>query len=243
VAEEQREHRRGHGRELHHASDHNFRQWIDVLRGGDEHRGNGDEFDGDVDGEPRAGGAHDHHTAREPNGDCGTDGNVRGGSEWNSTPQLSVEEERREHRWCDVEQLHHAGNYDFGQWINVRSGSDEHCRDGDEFGGDVDGEPGTGGADDHHAARESDGDCGTGGDVRGGGEWNCTAQLPVAEERRGDLWRDLLQLHHASDYDIGQWINIRRGGDEHGGDGDEFDGDVDGEPGACPGDSVESDVD
>jgi hypothetical protein len=131
-----------------------------------------------------------------------------------------VAEERRGDLWRDLLQLQHAGDHDFRQRIGFLRGGDQHGRDGDEFGGDTDGEPCAGGAHDHHAAREPDGDRGTDGDVRGGGEWNCTAELPVAEKRRGDLWCDLLQLHHASNYDIGQWIGFLRGGDEHGRDGD-----------------------
>ena len=159
--------------------------------------------DGDADGEPGAGGTDNQHAACKSDGDCRTDGDVRGGGEWNCTPELPVAEERCEYCRGHGCELHHAGNHNFRQWINVRSGGDEHGRDSDEFGGDADGEPSTRVTHDHYAAREPDGDCGTDGDVRGGGEWDCTTQLPVAEERRGDLRCDLLQLHHTSDYDLG----------------------------------------
>jgi len=146
--------------------------------------GDGDEFDGDVDGEPGTGVTDDHHAAREPDGDRGTDGDVRGGGEWNSTAELPVAEERREHRRGHGRELHHASDYDIGQWINVRSGRQQHGGDGDKFGGDADGEPGAGVTDNHHAAREPDGDCGTDSDVHGGGGRDSTTQLSVAEERR-----------------------------------------------------------
>jgi hypothetical protein len=189
--------------QLHHTSDYDLGQWVDFFCGGDEQGRNGDEFGGDADGEPGVRGTDDHHAARESDGDCGTDGDVRGGGEWNCTAELPVAEERRGDLWCDLLQLHHASDHNFRQRINVRSGGQQHGGDGDEFGGDADGEPGAGVTDDHHATGEPDGDCGTDGDVHGGGEWNSTAELPVEEEQREHRRSHGRELHHAGNHDFG----------------------------------------
>src|SRR5258708_4438947 len=184
-------------------------------RGRQQHGGDGDKFGGDADGEPCAGVTDGHHAARGPDGDCGTDGDVRGGGSRDSAAELPVAEEQREHRRCHVERLHHASDHNFRQWVNVLCGGDEHGRDGDEFGGDADSEPCAGVTDDHHTASKSDGDRGTDGDVLGGGEWNSTAELSVEEERREHRRGHDRELHHASNYHLGKWINFLRGGREN----------------------------
>src|SRR5258707_195599 len=144
-----------------------------------------------------------HYGAGEPDGDCGTDGDIRGGGGRDCTAELPEEEERRSDLWCDLLQLHLPSNHNFGQWIELLCGGDEHGGDGDEFGGDADGEPSTRVTDDQHAAREPNGDCGTDGDVHGGGGRDYTAELPVAEERREYRRRHGRELHHAGNYHFG----------------------------------------
>ena len=53
--------------------------------------------------------------------------------------------------------------------------------------------------------------------------------LPVAEERREYRRSYGNQLHHTGNDHVGQWIDIRRGGEQHGGNGDQRSGDADGE--------------
>ena len=60
-----------------------------------------------------------------------------------------------------------------------------------------------GGADDHDAAGEPDGDGGTDGDVHGGGWRDSAAELPVAEERGEHQRGDGDQLYDASNNDDG----------------------------------------
>src|SRR5260370_826229 len=155
--------------QLHDIGDSDGGQRIDIRSGGKQCNGDGDEHCGDTDGECGSGGADDHDAAGESDGDGGTDGDVCSGGWGDRTAWLPVAEERGEHRGSHVQQLHDIGDSDGGQRIDVRCGGKQHSGDGDEHCGDADGECGPGGADDHDAAGESDGDGGTDGDVHGGG--------------------------------------------------------------------------
>src|SRR4029077_2187426 len=87
-------------------------------------------------------------------------------------------------------------------------GGEERGGNGDQRGGYADGESGAGGTDNHHAARESDGDGGTDGHVHGGGYGHGTAELPVAEER-GEYRRGHgSELHHTGNHDGRQWSDF-----------------------------------
>src|SRR5258708_19242489 len=79
----------------------------------------------------------------------------------------------------------------------------------------MDGGRGSGGVDDQSAASESDGNRGTDGNVHGGGGRDSAARLPVAEERSEYCGSDFSELHDAGYDDLGQWIDVRCGGDEH----------------------------
>ena len=138
-------------------------------------------------------------------------------------------EERSEHRRSHGGELHDASDDDFRQRIDVPSGGDEHGRYGDKYGSDTDREPSAGSADDHHATSESDGDGGTDGDVHGGGSRNGSAELSVAEERSEYRRSHGSELHDTGDDDFRQRIDVRCGGRERGGHGDEQCGDADGE--------------
>src|SRR5258708_5341303 len=162
----------------------------------------------------------------------GTDRNVHGGGGRNSAARLPVAEERSEYCGSDFSELHDAGYDDLGQWIDVPSGGDEHSGNGNERNRDADGESGSGGADDHRADSESDGNSGTDGDVHGGGGRNSAARLPVAEERSEYCGSDFSKLHDAGYDGLGQWIDVRCGGDEHGRNGNERNRDTDGECGS-----------
>src|SRR5258708_6329142 len=152
--------------------------------GGDRHSWNGKERKRDTGGDSCSGGADDHRAASESDGNRGTDGNVHGGGGRDSAARLPVAEERSEYCGSDFSELHDAGYDDLGQWIDVRCGGDEHGRNGNERNRDTDGECGSGGTDDQHAASESDGDSGTDGNVHGGGGRDSAGRVPVAEERR-----------------------------------------------------------
>src|SRR5207245_2526007 len=80
-----------------------------------------------------------------------------------------------------------------------------------------------------HATGESAGDGGTDGDVRGGGSRNGSAELSVAEERSEYRRSHGSELHDTGDDDFRQRIDVRCGGRERGGHGDEQCGDADGE--------------
>jgi len=69
VAEERGEYRRGDSGELHHTSDSDGGQRVNVCSGGKQYDGDGDEQCRDPDGECGPGGADDHHTAGEPDRD------------------------------------------------------------------------------------------------------------------------------------------------------------------------------
>src|SRR4029077_19303050 len=183
-------------------------------------------------GEPGTGGADDHGGTREPDRDRRTNGDVHGGGGRDGTAWLPVAEEHSEYRRGDSGKLYDGADGDSRQRLDVRGGGNEHGGDGNEQCSDVDGDPGAGGADDHGGTREPDRDRRTNGDVHGGGGRDGTAWLPVAEEhseyRRGDSGK----LYDGADGDSRQRLDVRGGGNEHGGDGNEQCSDVDGEPGA-----------
>ena len=233
VAEERREHRRSYCSQLHHTGNSHVGQWIDVCRGSEQHGGNGDQRSRDADGESCSGRALDHNLTHESDRDGGTDSDLHGGCGRNSTAQLPVAEERREHRRSYGSQLHHAGNRHVRQWIDIRCGGEQHGGNGDQRSRDADGESCSGRALDHNLTHESDCDSGTDSDLHGGCGRNSTAQLPVAEERREHRRSYCSQLHHAGNRHVRQWIDIRRGGEQHGGNGDQRSCDADGE--SCPG--------
>src|SRR5437879_999043 len=58
---------------------------------------------------------------------------------------------------------------------------------------------GEGGTDDHDATCQPDGDRRTDGELRSNGEWDCAAELPVAEEWGQHQRSDLRELHNAGD--------------------------------------------
>jgi polyribonucleotide nucleotidyltransferase len=145
-----------------------------------------------------------------------------------------VAKEWSEHWRRYVGELHDAGDDDGRQRIDVPRGGKQHGGDGDERGGDADGERGGGGADDHDAANKPDGDNGTDGDVCGGGCRDRAIELPVAEERSEHCGGHVGELHDVGDDDGGQWLDVPRGGKQHGGDGDERGGDADSESNADP---------
>src|ERR1700674_4227200 len=232
VAEERGKHCRSHFGELHDTGNGDYRQWIDVPNGGDEHGRDGDERSGGADGEPSSGGADDHHAAGEPDGDGGTDGDFHGGGGGYSAAELPVAEERGEHHGGHFGELHDTGNGDDRQRIDVRCGSEQHGRNGDERGGAADGARGSRGTRGARPASEPDGDGGTDGDFHGGGGRNRAAELPVAEERSEHRRSHFGELHDTGNGDDRQWIDVPSGGDEHGRDGDQRSSDADGEPAA-----------
>src|SRR5258708_39026975 len=111
-------------------------------------------------------------------------------------------------------------------------GGDRHSWNGKERKRDTGGDSCSGGADDHRAASESDGNRGTDSNVHGGGGRNSAARLPVAEERSEYCGSDFSELHDAGYDDLGQWIDVRCGGDEHSRNGNERNRDTDGECGS-----------
>ena len=84
--------------------------------------------------------AHDHNLTGESYGDGGTDSDLHGGCGRDSTAQLPMAEERREHRRSHRSELHHAGDNHVGQWIEVCRGGEEHGRDSDQCGRDANSE-------------------------------------------------------------------------------------------------------
>ena len=177
--------------------------------------------------------AIDHHRNHESDGNGGADSDLHGGCGRDSTTQLPVAEERREHRRSYGSELHHAGDNHVGQWIDICCCSEQHDGNGDQRGCDADGESCPGRTLDHNLTHESDGNGGTDSDLHGGCGRNSTAQLPVAEERREYRRSYGSELHHAGDNHVEQWIDIRCGSEQHDGNGDQCGCDADGE--SCPG--------
>ena len=97
---------------------------------------------------------------------AGQTATLHGGCDRDSTAQLPVAEERREHQRGHRSELHHVGNNHVGQWIEVRRGGEKHGRDGDQCGRDADSECCR--AQDHNRTDESYGDGGTDSDLHGG---------------------------------------------------------------------------
>ena len=232
VAEERREHRRSYCSELHHAGNNRVGQWIDVCRGGEQHGGH-DQRSRNADSKRCIGRALDHNLTHESDRHGGTDSNLHGGCGRDSTAQLPVAEERREHRRSYCSELHHAGNNRVGQWIDVCRGGEQLGGHGDQCSRDADGECCSGRALDHNLTHESDCNGRTDSNLHGGCWRNSTAQLPVAEKRREHRRSYCGELHHAGDNHIGQWIDLCCGGEQHAGHGDQCRCDADGE--SCPG--------
>src|SRR5258708_19135374 len=129
-----------------------------VFRGGGEqHRRDGDQRGGNVDGKRGDGRADDHHAASEPDGHFRADRDVHGGRGEYGAVELSVAEERREHHRRHFGDLRHANHDNGGQRSDLRGGGEQHRRDGDQRGGNADGKRRDGRADHHHAASEPDG--------------------------------------------------------------------------------------
>jgi hypothetical protein len=201
VAEERHKYRGGDGSELHDPGNDDSGQRVGIHGGGDEHGGDGDEQCSDTDGESGPGSAGDHEPAGESDSDGGTDGDVHGGGDRDRAIELSVAEERGEHRGSDGSELHDPGNHDSGQRVGVRGGGEQLCRDGDERFRDTDGESGAGSAGDFDATGESDSDGGTDGDVHGGGDRDRAIELSVAEERGEHRGSDSGELHDTGNDD------------------------------------------
>ena len=226
VAEERREHRRGHRSELHHAGDNHVGKWIEVYRGGEKHGRDSDQCGRDADAvnavAPRITTSPANHTVTA--GQTATFTVVAAG-----TAPLSYQWQKngvnisRGHR----SELHHAGDNHVGQWIEVYRGGEKHGGDSDQRSCDADGECCR--AHDHNLTDESYGDSGTDSDLHGDCGRDSTAQLPVAEKRREHRRSNGSELHHAGDNHVGQWIEVYRGGEEHGGDSDQRSCDADGE--------------
>ena len=96
MAEKRREHQRGHRSELHHAGNNHVGKWIEVCRGGEKHGRDSDQCGRDANSESCR--AQDHNLTGESYGDGGTDSDLHGGCSRDSTAQLPVAEERREHQ-------------------------------------------------------------------------------------------------------------------------------------------------
>src|SRR5207245_2891031 len=111
VAEERSEYRGGHGQQLYDACNNDFRQRLDVPRGGHEHSGDGNQQHSDSDGEPSTGSANDHYAAGEPDGDRGTDSELHSSRDRHGAAQLPVAEKRGEQRRGDIYQLQDTGNH------------------------------------------------------------------------------------------------------------------------------------
>jgi hypothetical protein len=208
VAEEWCEHRRRNFSQLHDASDHHFGQWLHILGCCEQQRWHRNEQRSDADCKSSASGSNNHHAASESNSDGGTDGDVHSGCIWYRTTQLSVAEERGEHRRSDFSELHHARNDDRRQRVDLCCGCEQLCWHRDEQRSDADCKSGASGSNNHHAASESNGNGGPNGDVHSGWIRHRAAQLSVAEEWCEYRRSDFSELHDASDHHFGQRLHI-----------------------------------
>src|SRR6266404_2069102 len=130
-------------------------------------------------------------------------------------------------------ELRHGGYGHLRQRIDVWSRSEQLSWVGDQCSGDADGECCTGGADDYYAACESDSDGRTDGRLRGCGDRDGTAQLPVAEkwsERCGSYGGE---LHHGGYGHLRQRIDVWSRSEQFSWLSDECGSDADGECCAC----------
>ena len=108
-----------------------------------------------------------HHATSEPDGECGADGDIYGGSDGCRAVELSVAEEPGEYRGSDIGKLHDPGDDERRQRNELPCDHNKSGYQRDEQCGDADGEHR---AKHHDAAGKSDGECGTNGDVHGGGD-------------------------------------------------------------------------
>jgi hypothetical protein len=108
-----------------------------------------------------------------------------------------VAEERGKHRGSDGSELHDGSDNNNGQRFGIRRGCHKHGGDGDEQRSDADGDGSSGGAGDHHAADEPDGDSRADGYVHSGSNGYHPTELSVEQEQRACVRCDFLELHHA----------------------------------------------
>src|SRR5207245_2133230 len=185
---------RGDGGELGDATQDERRWRRSVSRGDEQDGGERDEQRRDADGQPGAGGAHDHGSAGQPDGDGGPDGDLLGDGDGDRAAQLSVAEGRGADQRGDAGELYHAADDEHGQRGAVHGGGEQYGGQRDEQRRDADGQLS---ADDHEPAGEPDGDGGSDGDLLGDGDGDRAAQLPVAEGRGADQRGDVGELHDA----------------------------------------------
>ena len=117
-------------------------------------------------------------------------------------------EERGKHRGSDIRELHHTGDDHGGQRVNLPSCSYQLGWVSDEQRSNADGKSGAGGAGNHCAAGERDGDGGTNGYVRGGSDRHGAASLPMAEEWGEHCGGDIRKLHDYGDDHFRQRIDV-----------------------------------
>src|SRR2546427_765061 len=228
VAEGRGADQRGDVGELHDAAHDERRRQRAVHRGSQQYGGERDEQRRDADGEPGAGGAHDHEPAGEPDGDGGSDGDLLGDGDGDRAAQLPVAEGRGADQRGDAGELHHAAYDDGGQRGAVHGGGEQYGGQGGEQRRDADGQLS---ADDHEPARGPDGGGGAQRDREGGGggKGGGAAKLPVAEGRGADQRGDAGELHHAAYDERGQRGAVHGGGEQYGGQCAEQRRDADGQ--------------
>jgi hypothetical protein len=110
-----------------------------------------------------------------------------------------VAEERGKYFRRNGSQLHHAGDGNDGQWLDVPCSRYKHRGHSNERSSDANGERGTASANDQHTAIEPDGDGRADGDIHGSRDGHSAAELSVAEEWDEHHGGDFQQLHHTSD--------------------------------------------
>ena len=134
-------------------------------------------------------------------------------------------EEPGKYRGSDIGKLHNPSDDERGQRNRLPRNRDKSGFEPHEQRGDADGKRR---AKHHDAAGERDGECGTNGNVHGGGDRSATFELSVAEEPGKYRGSNLSKLHDAGDDERGQWNIVPGDRDESGYERDEQCGDADG---------------
>ena len=106
--------------ELHHPRHNHVGYWRTIQCGGQQFSGYRDEQHGDAHRQCSGCRTNDHFTAHESNAYSGADGFLLGRCDGHRAAELSVAEERRNHFWRNVFELHHTRYDHVGYWRTVQ---------------------------------------------------------------------------------------------------------------------------
>src|SRR6266404_4946793 len=163
----------------------------------------------------------DHNAAGQPDGNSGTNGSIHGGGDGHGATDLSVEEERDIGKRRNIIFLYNPCDNEFGQRSAVHRRGEQQRRQHNEQRSHPHGQHRCGGAFDHNAAGQPDGNGGANGSVHSCGDGHGAADLSVEEERDIGERRNFDLIYNTSDNEFGQRSAVHRDSQQLGGQCDQ----------------------